>query len=228
MKTAKFALYVLVCGAVILTGRPALAYTVTVYVEGVVTEIYTFDGLEFDGSLVVGSVMTGSCTYDSETPDDYPDSFSTGRYSLSSISMHIGNYTCLPNWQGEREPGFYISVGGEGFYYNVGSPEALFSGPCYVNGEPSNLEDIHMPGGGFRLLSVVAGTPSPIGDALPDENTFPNLSVFTEEKLFYLGSPDTPSFDIFGQITSLTVVPEPASVLLFGLAGLALLRKRRK
>jgi len=224
MNTAKFALYVLVCGAVILTAMPALAYTVTVYVEGVVTEIYTFDGLEFDGSLVVGSVMTGSCTYDSETPDQAWH-YWTGEYSLTSISMQIGSYTCLPNWQGESEPVFYISAEPGGFFYNVGSPEALFSGPCYVNGEPANLED--SPGGRFGLMSLVAGTISPIGDTLPDENTFPDLSVFTEGKSFELRSGYTPSFDIFGQITSVTVVPEPASALVLGVGAVMLILRRR-
>jgi len=226
MNTAKLALYVLVCGPVILTAMPALAYTVTVYVEGVVTEIYTFDGLEFDGSLVVGSVMTGFCTYDTETPDQYPVNTHAAHYSLSSISMQIGSYTCLPNWQGESEPVFYISAEPGGFFYNVGSPEALFSGPCYVNGEPANLED--SPGGQFRLMTLVAGTISPIGDALPDENTFPDLSVFTEDKWFALNSGYTPSFDIFGQITSVTVVPEPASAIILGLGAVAVILRRKR
>jgi len=228
MNTAKSALCVLACGAVILTAMPALAYTVTVYVEGVVTEIYTFDGLEFDGSVTVGSTMTGFVTYDTETPDQKPQYDWVACYSLASISMHVGSYTFTHNLGADEEPYFYISAGNGGFFYDIRSMDSAFYGPCYMNGQATNLEDLDLTGCGFGMYNLAANIASPTGDALPDENTFPALSVFDEDRLFLIESWLSPEFNIYGEVTSLTVVPEPASVLLFGLASLALLRKRRK
>jgi len=222
MNTAKFALYVLVSMVMVLIAMPALGHTVTVYAEGVVTEIETYDDLEFDGSVTIGSTMTGSCTYETETPDQYPVNGSVGRYSLTFISMHIGSYTFLPDFTPD-DPWFApcFGIGTAPFQYSVFSFAALFYGPCYLNGQPTNLEDL--PSGGFSLMWLQASSASPTGDALPDENTFPSLSVFDEERYFSVASS---LFRIAGEVTSVTVVPEPASVLLFGFAGLALLRKR--
>jgi len=225
MKVSRFATILFVAAVVFVSGKPAPAYTVTVYAEGVVTEVQTYDGLEFDGSVIVGSIMTGSFTYDTEAPDQIQYD-GAGRYSVISISMGIGSYTFLPDPQATQSPYFFINTGTTSFHYDVVSPEALFYGPCYLNGEPTNLEDL--PSGGFRIMYLVANINSPIGDALPNENTFPDLSVFDEDRYFSVESSLIPAFRIYGEVTSLTVVPEPASVLLFGLAGLALLRKRRK
>ena len=203
------------------SSSPVFGYVVTVEVEGVVTDVNAYSGLEFDGSVTASSTMTGSCTYDMETPDQgWPDD--SGRYSLISISMSIGNYLFLPNLTAAQEPFFVINTWTNAFYYDVVSPEALFYGPAYLNGEPTNLED--RPSGGFRLMYLGADTESPTGDSLPDEDTFPDLSVFTEDNFFDV---ECSLFRIYGEVTSITVIPEPTTILLFGLGGVTLIRRRR-
>jgi hypothetical protein len=110
----------------------------------------------------------------------------------------------------------------------VGIPWPIFSGPCYLDGEPTNMEDLDLdPNGcGARPLLLYGDNDGTITDALPDENTFPDLSAATEWKSFDIGS--GPDFLIAGEITSITVIPEPGTVLLFGFGGLVLLRKRRR
>lgn len=209
-------------------GNPAYGYVVTVEVEGVVTEVRTHDGLELDSSVIVGStIMTGSCTYDSETPDqDWPDYI--GWYWMDSFSMNIGNYLFIHNPAADEEPYFFISVGNSGFYYDIDSGYPAFYGPCFMDGQPTNLEDLDLwpPACGFGM-HLAANIDSPTGDALPDEQTFPDLSVFDEDNFFAVGSSSVPAFVIDGEITSITVIPEPGTVFLLGLGGLALLRKRK-
>jgi len=171
--------------------------------------------------------MTGSATYDSETPDqDWPDD--TGYYSLISISMSIGSYTFTHNPGADEEPYFGICAGGGGFFYDIDSGYPAFYGLCYMNSQPTNLEDLdlYLPGCGFGT-HLAANINSPIGDALPDENTFPDLSVFDDDSWFLIDSSSTPAFLIAGEITSLTVVPEPASLFLFAVGALALLQKHK-
>jgi hypothetical protein len=208
-------------------GNSAFGYVVTVEVEGVVTDVNTFDGLEFDGSVIVGStVMTGSCTYDTVAPDQAgADNY--GLYSLISISMNVGSYTFIGISTADEEPYFHITAEPSWFVYYVSSPRSFYSGPCYLNGEPANLEDV-VPEVGFRIMYLQGDNDGTITDALPDENTFPDLSVCTVWKEFRAESWLTPAFHIVGEITSITVIPEPGTILLLGLGGLVLLRKRGK
>jgi len=66
-------------------------------------------------------------------------------------------------------------------------------------------------------------------DALPDLDSWPDLSVFDRGKGFNLSFYESSDvkFGVHGELTSLTAVPEPATIFLLGLGGLALLRKRK-
>ncbi len=228
MKLSRFLTVLFVGIIVFVTSESGSAYIVTVHVEGIVSSVETGGGLTLDGSVIVGStVMEGYYTYDTETPDQDPQYDWVSTYSVLSISMTVGSYMFLPDPAGSKDPWFYISTWTDSFYYSVISPEALFYGPCYLNGQPTTLEDLNLSVRGISW-SLRGDNDGTITDALPDENTFPDLSVFTEEKLLYVANDSSPWVSIASDITSLTVVPEPASVLLFGLAGLALLRKRKK
>ena len=221
------AILTLVAVLTLAYGNPAFGYPVTVEIEGVVTDVVTYgdlDGFEFDGSVTAGStIMTGSFIYDSETPGQSAGGYAIA-YWLNSISMSVGNYTFTHNPETTHGPFFIIEVEPGQFRYKIRSFSPLFYGPCYLNGEPTNLEDIVYPPSCGISLYLKADTESPIGDALPDENTFPALSTFTEAR-FGAGSDGGITFGIGGEITSITVIPEPTSVLLFGFGGFALLRR---
>ena len=225
MKSFVSSIVIIVLVFIISIDSPALGYVVTVEVEGVVTQTDTYGSLTLDGSVTVGSVMTGSYTYDTETPDQH-SSEDRGRYSLASISMNIGNYTAIHNPEATEEPRFDIVVGPSS-YYDIRSTAPLFYGPCYIDGEPTNLEglDLSYPG-----IMMYLRSNSIVSDALPDVDSFPDLSSFYRRE-FSMGNDVTIDnelgFLIGGEITSITVIPEPASAVMLGL-GAVLLALRRK
>ena len=227
MKLSRFLTVLFVGIIVFVTAESGSAYIVTVHVEGIVIGIETGGGLTLDGSVIAGStIMTGYYTYDTETPDQaWPDE--DGLYSLISISMTTGNYNFTHNPAAGIDPYFSIDLESGGCSYHIWTQTPVFYGPCYLNDQPTTLEDLNLS---VRAISwcLTGNNDGTITDALPDENTFPDLSVFTEEKLLYVANDWSPWLSIFSDITSLTVVPEPASVLLFGLGGLALLRNHRR
>jgi hypothetical protein len=68
---------------------------------------------------------------------------------------------------------------------------------------------------------------------LPDLDSFPDFSILDTYRDFNVGFAESGEvgargyFGIDGDITSLTVVPEPVTILFLGLGGLALFSKRR-
>jgi len=231
MKVWKLLAVLSVSVFVLVSSKPALGHTVTVYAEAVLVGVDIYDAIEFDESLIVGeTIMRGVCTYDSEAPDqDWPDDF--GLYSVISISITAGNYTFTHDPAAAEGPYFSISAGAGGFYYYVISLASFFYGPCWFNGQPSDLEDLVLfPTWAGLAMFFDGDSASAIGDALPDEDTFPDLSVFNgDNTYFYITSGTTPVFSLYGEITSLTVVPEPASAVVLGVgAGMLILRRKRR
>jgi hypothetical protein len=217
-KTVKITAIVL-SAFVVLNSKPVCAELVTIEVEGMVTEVYTFGGLELDDSVTYGSTMTGSCSYDTDTPDQFPDDPSTGFYSLISLSIALGSYTFTD------DGGFMVVSAGKNFGYYAYSYLTLSYGPCWVDGEPHNLEDI--VSSALSQMYLGGENDGTITDALLDADSFPDLSAFNCRE-FYVGNDGGLSFGISGEITSITVIPEPGTALLFAFGGLVLLRKRGK
>ena len=215
-------------------GNPAFGYVVTVEVEGVVTSIGGYGGVEQDGSVIVSeTVMTGSFSYDSETPDQAGND--NGFYWLNSLLISVGNYTFTDDPEDAEDIGLSILVEGVmvkpgQFRYeicNFPDFEPLFYGPCYLNGQPTTLEDLDLPCRGMEII-LEGDNDGTITDALPNEDTFPDLSVFIERKTFSVGNDGGLAFGIGVEITSITVIPEPGTLLLLGLGGLAILRRKQK
>jgi len=211
----------LVMSLVIVT--PALATIITVEVEGTVNSITTDGGLTLDGLVTVGSEMTGYCTYDTDTPD-----LGSGSYAMISISMHIGNYTFTHNPTSPDPPMFRVYTADR--VYIASSDAPRFDGTVYVDGEPKTYDDIIWGWTYLELFNLGTSSDEYItNDALPDLDTWPDLSVFDWRRAFetrFYGEGND-YFGIYGEITSLTPMPEPATVLLLALGSLTLLRKRR-
>ena len=222
---------VVLMALVFSNSQSASATIITVEVTGVVDYFNTEGGFALDGSVNIGSAMTGSLTYDTETPDEFPTNEDIGGYPLISILMTIGNYTFTHDPTSPDYPFFIVGTVDPGY---IASSDALrFDGTVYIDGSPKIYDDITWSWTYLELFNLWTSSSEYITtDTLPDLDSWPELSVFDNRREFRVNfleslAPDPGSFDIYGEVTSLTVTPEPATVLLLGLGGLALLRKRR-
>jgi hypothetical protein len=201
---------------------------VTVEFEGIVNGCGARGSFAFDGSVNIGTPMSGVMTYDSTTADREP-AINRGSYDIIAISMSIGNYTFLQQSPSSSDA-FYVTGAWSDPHYDF-SAASRFDGTFFVDGVSALYEDVNWynPYFAVHLAPYVGTFPN---DALPDSDSFPPLEVFNIVKrfevTFYRAPYGDPSyFLIGGDITSLTVIPEPASILLFGL-GILALRKKRK
>ena len=227
MKRSISIILVVLMGLTISNTQTALATIITVEVEGVVNYFGTGGGLARDGSVGLGSTMTGYCTYDTETPDQ-ADQADFGFYPVISISMTIGNYMFTHD-PTSSDPA-YFTVGTVDPGYRVYSNAPRFDGTIYINETPQTYDDITWGYTYLELMNLWTSSGEYIPtDALPDLDSWPDLSVFDNRREFKASFYDASNsnFDIAGQVTSLTVIPEPATLLLLALGSLALLRRPR-
>ena len=230
MKRLISIVFIALAALVILNSQPASATIITVQVTGIVNEVFTDGGLNLDGSVGVGTPMSGYCTYDSQTADLNPIE-SNGKYALLSISMTVGNYNFTPDPLLPEYIFFYVYTGDYG--YSASGGNIRFDGTVYLDGAPQSYEDINWSIATLELIDLGTNSGEYIStDALPDLDSWPDLSIFDVcrdfeaafHKSYSYGDGD---FVIRGEITSLTVVPEPATLFLLGLGSLALLTKRK-
>ena len=147
---------------------------------------------------------------------------------MISISMITGNYTFTHDQASSILPLFDVHTVDPGY---VARSEALhFDGTVYIDGSPKTYDDITWGWTYLELFDLGTSSSEYITtDELPNLYSWPELSVFDVRKAFetrFYGEGDD-YFGIFGEVTSLTPVPEPGTLLLLGLGGLALLRNRR-
>ena len=218
---------VLLVAFLLLDTQSASASIITVEVTGIVDEIWVDNGLTLDGSVSEGLIMTGSTTYDTDTPDLFPQFDHRGDYQLISISMTVGNYT-FTNDPAHPDDALFKILTSLNFSQTAKSYAPRFDGTVYIDGSPKTYDEVNFDELWMALLFLSADNDYGITDALPD--SFLDLSVY-RDKFFRAGSYGDhigPGFCIAGELTSITVIPEPATVFLLGLGSLALIRHRRE
>jgi len=211
--------------------KKADAGLVELLVEGEVTSVGTSENLNLDGSVQVGSIMTGRCVYDSDAPgQDFGHYYA---YPIISISVNLGNYEFEndPDSTFPEETRFRVGYDG-GVIYSLLST-SLVDGNILRQGvlEPFDNDLGYCGFSPFMKLwdsSVEYDPQNPF--PLPDFSDS-DLSDFDVERRFsiYFGYPELrSSFSLYGEITSLEVIPEPSTIALLGLGGLALIRRGRE
>ncbi len=198
-------------GAVFLTGVPlAKAYPVTIAIEAVVDSVDDDDNY-LEGQINIGDIITGYYTYESTTPDSSPDDSVQGNYwhysPPAGVSLTLDGFDFLTD---PANVEFCVGIRNNNLsgddVYSIGSYNNLaLSNGTLVEAIWWQLND-HT---GSALSS----------DALP---TTPPILGQWQANVLTLETDRT--FLITAHVTS--AIPEPVTLLLFGLGGL-LLRKLR-
>jgi hypothetical protein len=184
-----------------------------------ITYIEDDDGL-LKGQLSVGDLITGSYTYDSDTPDSHPGE-GVGEYWHDSppfgIRLGAGGFAFQTDPDNIE---FLISVVND----NVGADSYLLRSdrnlPLYDGVFVVDIEWQLNDYSGAALSSDALPLEPPVLEDWPD--TWYGLGISGST-----GDPRGPQYFMRSTVTSVWLVPEPGTALLFGLGGLALLRKRR-
>lgn len=201
------AIPILVAAWIWLSSPPlAPAAPITFTYTGEVTGVRD-DGPYLDGSITVGTPFWGTYTFESSTPDDYPND-PRARYTFPAsqalvMTLRIGSYDLLAPLDF-----IFVDNAQKDGYRVQSSPFPL----------GVKLADLN-----FSYIDLSAGVFD--SDALPTEppdiSRFNNFGGFTFASVDQVGD----SFAVGGEITSIT--PEPQTAIL-GILGLCCSLLRRK
>jgi hypothetical protein len=186
----------------VLSG-PAMGAEITYNFTGDVTRVSPLLSSQFETS----QTMSGFITIVNQT--DLNPNTNRGLYDLQNFQVTIGDYTATMGSSGavEIRNGSGGGAGADRFNALVNSPDG------------TNVNFL-----GLRLFDVQLRGPNDIftSDALP--NSAPSLSSFTNRNQFRLiFGPEGAGRAVTGVLTSLTAVPLPAGVILFGVGLVALI-----
>ena len=193
---------------------PAMAATIIYNFSGNVTDVGRFLSPPAVPSpqFTTGSTMTGTMTVD--TMDGNAGSSILGSYQIQSLSVTIGTYTATVGPTGTVNIRNGNGGGAAVDRFEVSAP----SQPGNLVGDPINFL---LP----RLFTINLRGPNNVftSDELP--SSVPSLSSFTAANQFRLqfGPTNGANARVVGQLTDLTAVPLPTSVILFGLGLVALI-----
>jgi len=199
--------------AVAFCSLPVNGALITVEIEAVVDSVRD-EGNHLEGKIKPGDIILGFYVYESTTPDSSP---------LDPVQ---GNY-----WNYAPPAGIALTVGGFNF---MGDPFNIAFAVAIRNNIPPGGGDIYSIGSsnnlplsnGTPVMSIYwqlnGATASVFStDALP--TTVPSLG---EWQTNHLRLETLRMFSIDAHVTS--AIPEPCTILLFGLCGLMLVRRHKK
>lgn len=198
----------------VLGGQQAMASPLLLTFEGELSDV---GGTSFlDPSIVVGASFSGSFSYDPAIEVDlYPDDSTYGAYLVNTTMIgkvgevdyvtNLGLFVGINNNYG-GQPADSLSVDGTGDGDWGGLP--FTDGTLRLNGGPDVFDSDGLP-------SVL------------DLEDF-DVCAYFEIYHYVVGDPGHNLFHAQGSLTSLTIVPEPASLLLLSLVGLLALGRRRR
>jgi hypothetical protein len=202
----------LFCSGVI--AAPAMAATITYNFYGSVTDVGRFLSPPAVPSpqFTTESPLTGTMTVN--TADGNLGSSTFGGYSIQSLSVTIGGYTATVGPTGTVNIRNGNGGGAAVDRFEVSAP----SQPGILVGDPINFL---LP----RLFTINlrgdknAFTSDELPSSVPSLNSFANLNRFRLQ----FGPTNGANARVQGELTSLTAVPLPTSVILFGLGLVALI-----
>jgi len=188
---------------------------ITIEIEGVVDSVYDPHGY-LEGKISSGDIITGLYTYDLSIPDSNPLPQGADYEHLvppCGISLSVGDFVFQTDMTNVN---FLIEI------INNYPPVDNYLVRSHNNLPLSNGTLI---GGISWLLEDSTGN-ALSSDALP--TTAPVLDDWGFNRLNIGGGTRARPLGIQGRVTSVVVIPEPATVLLFSFGGLIFVRRAKK
>ena len=204
MKLRSAIAFLLVSSAFGSSAAPAMADYVIFAFEGEITSVEDDDNL-LGGAVTVGSPFSGSYTFDSLTPDSDPHP-RRGLYWDAIIEIS-GDIAGIP----------FSGPVGERNSIEVQNDFASTTLDGYVVRPDVDLLGLDMD----IIIALVDDTGAAFStDHLP--NSPPDLELFNTRHFALFDASESVPLRLYGNVTSLTLVPEPATLLMLGVAALML------
>lgn len=187
----------------------AQAVPITVELSGTVATVDDVDDL-FGGAFSVGMPFTATIAYDTSVPDIDPSS-TIGRYEENPAS----------------QLSITMSLGGVDISTSTVTSEAIFVVRSDTNLFLPSVNDPVSTGPALIQMQMILDSSNPLAITSDELPTSLNLADFDGNRQMALVASSFPSFGfVFADIETLTVVPEPGTGALLGLALAFLLRRR--
>ncbi len=200
-----------------VSGTPATAAPVTFQFAGHLTEVDPT--ITTASGFTVGHTFTGSYTFESTAPE-LPSEISNPRvgayeYSVTNVSAKIGTQIVVMS----QQPGFSTIVVLDNAYQSSFGNDFVDQYGMSARVNATVATPWHV-----ESFSVILNEGSSItfeNDSLPTHP--PSLGSFGTRQAFFNFFTGTTTISAYGQLASLTAVPIPAAVLLFGTSLTALI-----
>ena len=188
----------------------AQAELITIAIEATVDTVSDPCG-HLEGEIIAGSLITGHYIYESTTPDSNPS------------NPKVGNY-----WHNQTPYGVYLFSNGFEFATDVNFMMEIVNDNSGIDAYSFESDNNKLLHNGVTVTEISWQLHDSTMTVLSDDALpiiAPVLSAWDENYLYIRGGPRGIEFSFSAEVTSATVVPEPATLVLIAVGAVGLRRR---